>query len=116
MSFLITLVGILVLLVSLAAVALGLFMAADRRTREPGLLFALWWTPALATAAGIFMRDPVTFSMGLLCFAVAGAAVYFERRSARKASSARRVFSADSERTTSQMIRTRDRAGDKTAS
>lgn len=115
MGVLITLVGILVLLVSLAAVALGLFMAVDRRTRQPGILFTLWWTPALAAAAGIFMRDPVTFFVGLFCFVVAGAAMYFERTSARKASVARRG-SADSERTTSQMIRTRERASDKTAS
>ena len=89
-------------------------MAVDRRTREPGVLFALWWTPALATAAGIFMRDPVTFYMGLICFVVAGVALYFERSSARKASKGRRP-SPNSERTTSQAIRTRDRAEDKTA-
>ncbi len=114
MGVLITFVGILVALVSLAALALGLFMALDRRTREPGLLFALWWTPALAAAAGIFMRDPVTFFMGLVCFAVAGVALYFERASARKASRARRRPSAASERTT-QAIPTRDRADNKTA-
>ena len=115
MGVLITLIGILVALVSLAGLALGLFMAADRRTRQPGILFALWWTPALATAAGIFMRDPVTFFTGLICFVVAGAALFFERRSTRKFSSTRRG-SADSERTTSQAIRTRDRASNKTAS
>ena len=115
MGVLITFVGVLLGLVSLAGVALGLFMAVGRRIREPGLLFALWWTPALAAAAGIFMRDPVTFSIGAVCFVVAGVALYFEQQSARKASKARR-FPTDSERTTSQMIRTRDKAGDKTAS
>ena len=115
MGVLITFVGILVLLVSLAGLALGVFMAVDRRTREPGVLFTLWWTPALAAAAGIFMRDPVTFFIGLVCFVVAGAALYFERMTARKASIARRG-SANSERTTSQMIRTREEASDKTAS
>lgn len=115
MGVLITIVGILVLLVSLAGLALGLFMAVDRRTREPGLLFTLWWTPALATAAGIFWRDSVTFLVGMVCFVVAGAALYFERMSARKASKARR-FSSDSERTTSQAIRTKDKTSDKTAS
>ena len=115
MGVLITFVGVVVLLVALAGLALGLFMAADRRTRGPGLLFALWWTPALATAAGMFMRDPVTFLMGLLCFAVAGVALYSERSSARKPSGTRRSI-PDSERTTSQAIRTRDRASDKTAS
>jgi hypothetical protein len=115
MGILITFAGILVLLVSLAGLALGLFMAVDRRTREPGILFTLWWTPALVAAAGIFMRDPVTFSIGLLCFVAAGTALCFERMAARKASAARRG-SADSERTTSQMIRTREKASDKTAS
>ena len=111
----ITFVGILVALVALAGLTLGLFMAADRRTREPGLLFALWWTPALATSAGIFMRDPVTFFIGLICFAVAGGALFSERASARKAAKQRRLL-ADSERTTQRAIRTRDRADNKTAS
>ena len=115
MGVLITFVGVFVLLVALAGLALGLFMAADRRTREPGLFFVLWWTPALATAAGIFMRDPVTVLIGSLCFAVAGVALYFERPPARKPSGARRS-SSDSERTTSQAIRTRDTARNKTAS
>ena len=115
MGVLITFAGILVGLVSLAGIALGLFMAVDRRTREPGLLFALWWTPALAATAGIFMRDPVTFLIGLVCFVVAGVALYFDRQSARKASRERRC-AAVSERTTSQMIRTREKASDQTAS
>ncbi|MDP9454575.1 MAG: hypothetical protein CYG60_21435 [Actinobacteria bacterium] len=115
MGVLVTFVGIVVALVSLIGLALGLFMAADRRTREPGVLFSLWWTPALAAAAGIFMRDPVTFFIGLICFVVAGAALYFERQFTRKVPSVRRR-SADSERTTSQAIRTSDRASDKTAS
>ena len=115
MGVVITFIGILVALVSLAGLALGLFMAADRRTRQPGILFALWWTPALATAAGIFMRDPVTFFMGLVCFVVGGVALFFERQTTRRPSVARRG-SPDSERTTSQAIRTRNRASDKTAS
>ena len=108
-------VGVLVGLISLCGLALGLFMAVDHRTREPGLLFALWWAPALATAAGILMRDPVTFFVGVFCFVVAGLALYFERTSTRKAAKAKR-FSTGSERTTSQAIPTKDRTGDKTAS
>lgn len=84
MSFLLTVVGTLLLLLSLAGVMLGLFMAAKRRTREPGLYFALWWTPALATAGGILMGDPVTFTIGALCFVIAGTAFAFERRSSRR--------------------------------
>ena len=115
MGVLITFIGILVVLVALAGLALGLFMAVDRHTREPGLLFALWWTPALAAAAGIFMRDPVTFLVGLLCFVAAGVALYLGERSTRKPPNMRRG-SPDSERTTQQMIRTKDRASDRTAS
>lgn len=111
----ITFVGVLVGLVSLCGLALGLFMAVDRRTREAGLLFALWWTPALAAAAGILMRDPVTFLVGIVCFVVAGLALYFERASARKAAKAKR-FPMTSERTTSQAVQRQNKTGDKTVS
>lgn len=111
----VTFIGVLVGLVSLCGLALGLFMAADRRTREAGLLFALWWTPALAGAAGILMRDPVTFFVGTFCFVVAGLALYFERASAREVAKAKR-FPAPSERTTSQAIQRHNKTGDKTAS
>lgn len=80
MSFLLTVLGVLLLLASLAGVAFGLFMAFDPRTREPGLYFALWWTPAAATAAGILMRDPATFTIGAICFFIAGIAFALERR------------------------------------
>ena len=59
--------------------------------------------------------SPVTFFVGAFCFVVAGGALYFERVSDRKAAKARR-FSPDSERTTSQAIRTKNKTGDKTAS
>lgn len=49
-------------------------MATHPRTRESGALFALWWVPGVAAAAGVLMRDPVTFVVGLFCFAVGGAA------------------------------------------
>ncbi len=78
-----TLVGALLLLLSLAGVMLGLYMVSDRRTREPGLYFALWWTPAVAAAGGILMGDPATFAIGALCFVVAGAAFTLERRGLR---------------------------------
>ena len=80
MSFLLAVVGVLLLLLSVAGVALGSLMAADRRTREPGLYFALWWTPAVAAAGGILMGDPATFAIGAFCFVVAGAAFALERR------------------------------------
>jgi hypothetical protein len=83
-GFLLTFAGALLLVLSLAGVALGLFMAADRRAREPGLYFALWWTPAVAASVGILMRDPATSAIGVLCFVVAGAAFALERRGSRR--------------------------------
>ena len=65
-------------------------MAIDRRTREPGLYFALWWVPAVASGVGIFMEDPVTFTIGAFCFVVAGAAFVLERRGSRKPASKRK--------------------------
>ncbi len=60
------------LLLALAGVGLGVYMATNPNTRELGLLFALWWIPAAAAASGILMRDLVTFVIGLACFLVAG--------------------------------------------
>ncbi len=79
-----TLVGALLLLLSLAGVMLGVFMVSDRRTREPGLYFALWWTPAVAAAGGILMGDRATFIIGASCFVIAGAAFALERRGSRR--------------------------------
>ncbi len=83
MGFLLAVVGSLLLLLSLAGVALGLFMALDHRTREPGLYFVLWWIPAVAAASGVLMRDPATFVIGASCFVVAGTAFALERRGFR---------------------------------
>lgn len=74
MSVLLTIVGVLLSLVCLTGVVLGIYMASDGRNREPGVLFALWWVSGAAGAAGVAMRDGVTFLVGALCFAVAGAA------------------------------------------
>ncbi len=67
-----TAIGLLLLVISLAGVALGFYMAADRRTREGGWLFAVLWVPGLAAASGILMRDVVTFTVGVLCLLAAG--------------------------------------------
>jgi hypothetical protein len=74
-----TLTGILLLLASLGGVAFGIFMAIHPKTHESGRLFAIWWVPAVAAAVGILLRDPVTFSVALLCFLLAGAAFTAER-------------------------------------
>ena len=74
MSAILAIVGVLLLLICLAGVALGVYMASDERNREPGVLFSLWWVSGAAGAAGVAMRDVVTFLVGTLCFLVAGAA------------------------------------------
>jgi hypothetical protein len=71
-SLVLTAIGLLLLVISVAGVALGVYMAADKRTRNRGQLFAVLWVPALAASSGVLMRDIVTFAVGLLCFLIAG--------------------------------------------
>ena len=85
MSFVLTTIGLLLLVVALAGLALGIYMAVDPRTRESGGLFAIWWVPVLAAASGVLMRDVVTFAVGILCFVVAGAGVVLQDGRLRKA-------------------------------
>ena len=73
MSFVLTVVGVLLLLVCLAGIALGLYMASEDKNREAGVLFAVCWVSGAAGAAGVAMRDWVTFLVGMICFLVAGA-------------------------------------------
>ena len=90
MGFLLTLllvvVGLLLLLLSLAVVAFGAYMALDGRHREPGMFLAVWWIPAVAASIGLLMRDSVTLAVGVLCFVVAGAALVLDLRGTRKLS------------------------------
>jgi hypothetical protein len=86
MGFVLTTIGLLLLIVCLAGVALGLYMAADSKTREGGWLFAVWWVPAVAAASGVLMRDVVTFTVGTLCFLVAGAVFVLGGDGSRKPS------------------------------
>ena len=67
-----TLLGILLLLLALAGIGFGVYMTTNPNTKDLGLLFALWWIPAAASASGILMRDLVTFVIGLGCFLLAG--------------------------------------------
>jgi len=71
-SFILTVIGLLLLVISLAGVTLGIYMSAGSRTRSRGRLFAILWVPALAASTGVLMRDVVSFTVGLLCFLVAG--------------------------------------------
>lgn len=73
MNFVLVVIGVALLIVCLAGVALGVYMALDGKNREPGVLFALCWVSGAAGAAGVVMRDAVTFLIGALCFLVAGA-------------------------------------------
>ncbi len=88
MGFLLTLllvvIGLLLLLLSLAVVAFGVYMALDERHRERGIFLAVWWIPAVAASIGILMRDSVTFTVGVLCFLVAGTALVLDLRGTRK--------------------------------
>lgn len=73
MSFVLTVIGVALLLICLAGVALGVYMASEAKNRESGVLFALCWVSGAAGAAGVAMRDGVTFLVGMFCFLVAGA-------------------------------------------
>ncbi|HKH11776.1 MAG TPA: hypothetical protein VKA73_11620 [Rubrobacter sp.] len=73
MSFVLIVIGVALLLICLAGVAIGVYMASEHKTREPGVLFALCWVSGAAGAAGVAMRDGVTFLVGTACFLVAGA-------------------------------------------
>ena len=88
MGFLLTLllvvIGLLLLLLSLAVVAFGIYTALDERHRERGIFLAVWWVPAVAASIGILMRDSVTFTVGVLCFLVAGTALVLDLRGTRR--------------------------------
>jgi hypothetical protein len=90
-SSIVTVIGILLLLLSLVGIFFGVFMATDPNTREAGRLFALGWVPAVAAASGVLMRDAVTIAVGLLCFLVAGAVFALEGESNRRPSVKRRA-------------------------
>ena len=76
-SFLLVAIGVLLMLICLAGIVLGLYMSTEAKNRDAGLLFAAWWVSGAAGAAGVVMRDGVTFLVGLFCFLVAGAAFLF---------------------------------------
>jgi hypothetical protein len=79
-NIILTAIGTLLLLLSLAAICFGVFMAMDPKNRDAGRFFAVWWVPAAAAASGVLMRDVVTFAVGSLCFLVAGAVFAFQAR------------------------------------
>jgi hypothetical protein len=124
MGFVLTVTGFLLLGISLAGVALGLYMAADRRTRRRGRLFALLWVPAVAASSGVIVHDVVTFTVGLLCFLVAGFVFVLggdstselsaeEKRDLARGSARNRLL--DSERTTKENERNRTQGSDRVA-
>jgi hypothetical protein len=111
MGFVLSAIGTLLLLASLAGVAFGAYMAVDPKTRESGKLFAVWWVPATAASLGVLVRDVVTFAIGVLCFLVAGAVFTYEDGRARKPAVKRtKSTRAASERTTRENKATDDRA------
>jgi hypothetical protein len=84
-SFILSTIGLLLLVVAVAGISLGIFMTVDPKTRDSGKLFAIWWVPGIAAASGVLMRDVVTFAVGIVCFVVAGAVILFEDSRPRKA-------------------------------
>jgi hypothetical protein len=84
LTLLLMVIGLLLLLLSLGVVAFGVYMALDERHRERGIFLAVWWVPAVAASIGILMRDSVTFTVGGLCFVVAGTALVLDLRGTRK--------------------------------
>ena len=84
-----TLLGILLLLFFLAGIGLGVFMATNSNTRQVGWMFALWWVPGAAAAVGVLVRDLVTFTVGAVCFLVAGVAFLLKSLSMRRSQSKR---------------------------
>src|SRR5215208_1545952 len=85
MGVILTFIGLLLLVIALAGIGLGIYMAVEPKTRASGKLFAIWWVPGLAAASGVLMRDVVTFTVGLICLWIAGAVMGFEDRRPRKA-------------------------------
>ena len=94
LTLLLVVVGLLLLLLSLAGLVFGVFMAFDERNREQGIFFAIWLVPAVAASLGIVLRDWVTFTIGALCFAIAGAALALERQRSKKQPRSRRTSPA----------------------
>jgi hypothetical protein len=101
-GFILTVIGLLLLLLSLAAIGFGVFMAADPKNRRAGRFFAVWWVPAAAAASGVLMRDVVTFVFGTLCFLVAGAAFALQSGAWRKPLAKRTRQDRDSSAQTKQ--------------
>lgn len=116
MSLLLTFFGTLLFLASLTGVGLGLFAATRHITRGSGLFFALWWTPAAAASAGVMMHDPVTFFIGLFCFAVAGGALYLEGHAGRPLQKQPVGSPELSERTTQERVQVKAQQQRKAAS
>ena len=90
LTLLLVVVGLLLLLLSLAGLAFGVFMALDERNREQGIFFAVWLVPAVAASLGIVLRDWVTFTIGALCFVIAGAALALEHHGSKEQPRSRR--------------------------
>src|ERR687892_2532100 len=84
MGVILTAIGLLLLVIALAGIGLGIYMAVEPKTRASGKLFAMWWVPGVAAASGVLMRDVVTFTVGLICFLIAGAMMVLEDRRPRK--------------------------------
>ena len=91
LTLLLVVVGLLLLLLSLAGLGFGVYMAFDERNREQGIFLAIWLVPAVAASLGIVLRDWVTFTIGALCFVIAGTALALERHGSKEKLRSRRT-------------------------
>jgi membrane protein implicated in regulation of membrane protease activity len=57
------------------------------------VFFAIWCIPAVAASVGVIMRDPVTFTIGLICFVIAGVVLALEHRGSRRPARGRKTGS-----------------------
>lgn len=97
MTHLLTILGIIVLLSSVAGIVFGGFMALDPKIRGAGVIFALWWISGVVTALGILVRDPATFAIGLFCFSVAGLTLIVDEPKPRKSAFRHSAWNASTE-------------------
>ncbi len=112
MSFILTAIGTLILLLSFAGIAFGVYMSTHPKTREPGTLFAIWWVPGLSAAWGVMLRDPVTFVIGSFCFLVAGITFFIHTNGSRKLSAR---GSRDADRRSARTTRENETRSDRKA-
>ncbi len=65
MSVLLVVAAYIAFAAGFLGIVVGLVMSFDRASRSVGILFALWWIPALVGGYGLLAFDPLTFVGGV---------------------------------------------------